>query len=163
MAPFTPLTVHPSCVQVASIAENELAPVLATRNTPAIDSTRAAPSTLASADPVVVTCTLELANCPASVGSSDVPPPPPPPGDVGDPSPLHAVASVASVAQEATWQAPAQNSRRERSWFDADIVILEWGREASGQGRQDRGHAEITRFCKREGVSSHVADYRLGR
>jgi len=62
MAPLAPLTVHPSCVQVASIAENVLALVRATRNTPAIDSMRAAASTLANADPVIVTCTREFAN-----------------------------------------------------------------------------------------------------
>src|SRR6187397_3062721 len=97
MAPFTPLTVQPSCVQVASIAVNVVAPVLATRNTPAMDSMRAALSTLASAV-VVVTWTRELANCPERVGSVDVPPPPPPPGDVGDPSPLQADTNVARVA-----------------------------------------------------------------
>jgi hypothetical protein len=119
MAPFTPLTVHPSCVQVASIAENVLALVRVTRNTPAMDSMRAAPSTLASADPVVTTCTREFANCPVRIGSCEVPPL----GDVGDSSPLQADASVAKVAHEATWQAPAQNSRRERSWLGSDIVI----------------------------------------
>src|SRR6188768_3054111 len=92
----------------------------------------AAPSTLASADPVVVTCTLEFANCPFRVGSIDVPPPPSPLGPVGDPSPLQADTSVASVAQEATWQAPAQNSRRETNWLGSDIAILV--RWASGLG-----------------------------
>ena len=69
---------------------------------------------------------------------------------------------VASVAQEATWQAPAQNSRRDRSCFGADIVILERGREASGDRRQDRGHAEIARFCKSRGASRLGGDYRVG-
>ncbi len=53
-------------------------------------------------------------------GSTEVPPL----GDVGDSSPLQPDTSVARVAQEATWQAPAQNSRRERSWLGSDIVIL---------------------------------------
>jgi hypothetical protein len=34
-------------------------------------------------------------------------------GDVGDEPPPQAVNNVASVATEATWQAPPQNSRRE--------------------------------------------------
>jgi hypothetical protein len=46
---------------------------------------------------------------------------------VGDPSPLQAETNVARVAQDATWQAFAQNSRRETSWLGSDIVILVGG------------------------------------
>ena len=60
-SPSTPVMVHPSCVQTASIAENVLALVRASRNTPAVDSTSAAPPTSASADPATVTCTVGAA------------------------------------------------------------------------------------------------------
>jgi hypothetical protein len=42
-------------------------------------------------------------------------------GDVGD-DPPQAENSVANVAPEATWQAPAQNRRRETGVFVSDIV-----------------------------------------
>ena len=45
-----------------------------------------------------------------------------PSGDVGDPP--QAENSVASVAPEATWQAPAQNWRRETGAFVSDIAIF---------------------------------------
>ena len=49
-------------------------------------------------------------------------------GDVGDDDPPpQAENSVASVAPEATWQAPAQNRRRETDAFVSDILILERG------------------------------------
>jgi hypothetical protein len=44
-------------------------------------------------------------------------------GDVGDPSP-QAAASVARVAQEATWQAPAQNERRETNETVSAIAMI---------------------------------------
>jgi hypothetical protein len=44
-------------------------------------------------------------------------------GDVGD-DPPQAENSVASVAPEAAWQAPAQNRRRETGAFASDIVML---------------------------------------
>ena len=43
-------------------------------------------------------------------------------GDVGDPP--QAVNSVASVAPEAAWQAPAQNRRRETCALVSDIAML---------------------------------------
>jgi hypothetical protein len=59
-------------------------------------------------------------------------------GDVGDPP--QAENTVARVAQEATWQASAQNRRRETGVFVSDIaVIFERG--------QYRGHSQTTRFC----------------
>src|SRR5688500_17295986 len=103
MPPSAPVMVHPSWVQTASIAENVLVLVLATRNTPAVDSTSTAPSTSASADPATVASTPVHVTRPATTPSIDAAPL----GEVA-PSP-HAEASVASVAQEATWQAPAQN------------------------------------------------------
>jgi hypothetical protein len=45
-------------------------------------------------------------------------------GDVGDPSPAQAVASVARVAQEAIWQAPAQNERRVTNEIVSDIAMI---------------------------------------
>src|SRR5687767_3789796 len=104
--------VHPSWVQIPSIAWNVLAPVLAIRNTPAWDSTSAEPPTSFNVDPAVAIWTTEppVVNRPARTGSVDATPL----GDVGDDdaSP-QAEASVASVAQEASWHASAQKSRRE--------------------------------------------------
>jgi hypothetical protein len=49
----------------------------------------------------------------------------PPLGDVGDDDPPpHAEARVASVAQEATWQASVQNRRRETDVFVFDIGVI---------------------------------------
>ena len=107
MAPSAPVMVHPSWVQTASIAENALALVRASRNTPAVDSTSTAPPTSVSADPATVTCTPEPVNRPDTTPSVEAVPL----GDVGDPP--QAENSVASVAPEAAWQAPAQNRRRE--------------------------------------------------
>jgi hypothetical protein len=84
------------------MAVNVLAPVRAIKKTPAVDSTSAASPALANAAPGV-TCTPEPTSWPANTLSVDVPPP----GDVGDPP--QADNSVASVAPEATWHAPAQN------------------------------------------------------
>src|SRR5688572_8345763 len=108
--------VQPSCVQTASTAEKALSLVRASRNTPAVDSTSAAPPTLASGDPAIVTCTRDAENRPATTASAEAMPPP---GDVGDPPP-QAENSVASVMPEAAWQAPAQNRRRETA-FVSDI------------------------------------------
>lgn len=59
---------------------------------------------------------------------------PPPLGDVGeDDPPPHAANSVASVAPDAAWQAPAQNRRRETAVVVSDIVsVLVW--EAGAEG-----------------------------
>jgi hypothetical protein len=63
-------------------------------------------------------------------------------GDVGDPP--QPENSVASVAPEAAWQAPAQNRRRETTdVFVSDIVIL--GRR-SAVGGQYRGRSQTIRF-----------------
>ena len=45
-------------------------------------------------------------------------------GDVGDDDPPQAENSVASVAPDATWQAPAQNWRRETGAFVSDIGFV---------------------------------------
>ena len=103
-----PVMVQPSCVQAPSIAVNVVSLVREIRNKPAWDSTRAAPPTVASGVPATVTCTREFANWLGTTLSIEAGPL----GDVGDePSPPQAVTSVANVAQEATWQAPAQNWR----------------------------------------------------
>src|SRR5262245_58562933 len=97
MSPAAPVTVQPSWVQTASMAEKLLAPVRATRNLPPVDCTSTAPPTSASAEPAVVTCTLDPAsrpfNTPRSVALL--------PSEVGEPPP-HADINVAIVAQEAT-------------------------------------------------------------
>ena len=72
-----------------------LVPVRDSRNTPAVDSTSAAPPSLASADPATVTWTLEPVNRPARVPSVEAMPL----GEVGDPP--QAENRVASVAPEA--------------------------------------------------------------
>src|SRR5258706_11296089 len=61
--------VQPSWVHTASIAENALSLVRASRYTPATDSTRTAPPTLANADPLTVTLTLFAVNWPAAFAS----------------------------------------------------------------------------------------------
>src|SRR4029077_7318184 len=108
MAPSAPLTVHPSWVQTASIAENAESLVRATRNTPATDWTSTAPPTVANADPLTVTWTVFPTNLLVAVPSGT-------PGllvDGEDDEPLQAENKVASVAQDATWQAPSQKRRR---------------------------------------------------
>src|SRR6266545_1579189 len=102
---------------MASTAENALALVRASRNTPAVDSTSAAPPTSANADPATETCTPEPVNRPDRTPSIEAMPL----GDVGDPP--QAENSVASVAPDATWQAPAQNRRRETFVSVSDIVV----------------------------------------
>jgi len=67
-----------------------------TKNTPAVDSTSAAPPTLSNGDPATVTCTPGLAKRPGTTLSIEAVRL----GDVGDPP--HAENSVASVAPEAT-------------------------------------------------------------
>jgi hypothetical protein len=112
--------VHPSCVQTASIAEKALALIREIRNTPAVDSTSAAPPTSANAEPAAVTCTVEPENRPDSTPSLD----PMPLGDVGDDPSSQAENSVASVAQEAIWQASAQNRRRETGVVVSDMSVI---------------------------------------
>jgi hypothetical protein len=89
--------VQPSCVHTPSTVVNPLALVRATRNSPATDSTSAAPPTLANAEPEALTCTIEPLKRPPSVGSADA-------GVLGEvgPSPPHAETSVASAPHEAT-------------------------------------------------------------
>src|SRR5438874_13650482 len=100
MSPSAPVMVQPSCVQTASIAENAVALVRDSRNTPAMDWTSTAPPTSASADPAAVTRTLVPVNTPVLtpsgeamvLGAA---------GDDDDPA-LQPVSSVASVTPEAT-------------------------------------------------------------
>jgi hypothetical protein len=108
------------------------------RNTPAVDSTSAAPPTSANGDPAAVTCTAAPVNRPDSTPSLD----PMPLGDVGDP-PSQAENSVASVAQEAIWQASAQNRRRETGVVvsDMSVILVSAGSAARPVNRQDQGHA----------------------
>jgi hypothetical protein len=126
--------VHDSWLQTASTAENALAFVRDSRNTPAVDSTSTAPPTSASADPATVTCTPEPVKRPGKTPSIEAGPL----GDVGDPP--HAENSVASVAPDATWQAPAQNRRRETSVFVSDIALI------LVRGQTEVGNIEAT--CK---------------
>jgi hypothetical protein len=85
-----------------------------------------------------MTRTPEDVKSPGTVPSIDVAPPL---GDVGDPP--QAEISVASAPQEATWQAPAQNWRRETGAFESDTVIP-WGgsRQVAGQYQ---GHSQTNR------------------
>jgi hypothetical protein len=65
-------------------------------------------------------------------------------GDVGDDDPSsQAENSVASVAQEATWQASAQNRRRETGVVVSDmaVILVSAARAARRVNRQDQGHA----------------------
>src|SRR5687768_7072582 len=136
--------VHPSWVQTASIAEKALALARATRNTPAVDSTSTAPPTSASADPATVSCTVVPVKRPGRTPSVEAAPL----GDVGDddPSP-QAGKSVASAAPEATWQAPAQNRRRETDVSISDIAVDPvWGQRV---GSDPEGKIEAT--CKQRG------------
>src|ERR1044071_7592788 len=107
MAPSEPLTVQPSWVHTASMAENALSLVRASRNTPATESTTTAPPTVASAEPLTATCTLLFVNFPVLVLSVVTLLPPPDDGDEGDEP--HAAKSDRSVAEHA----PVQNWRRE--------------------------------------------------
>ena len=121
-----PVMVQPSCVHVPSITVKVVSLVREMRNKPALDSTRAAPPTLASGVPVVVTRTRAFANEPGSWARSVADPPPPPLGPVGDPSPPQPVTMVASVAHEAT-QVP-QNLRREMGVVVSDMSNVTPGR-----------------------------------
>ena len=120
---------QPSCVQVPSIAVNVVSLVREIRNKPAWESTRAAPPTVASGVPATVTCTREFANWLGTTLSIEAGPL----GDVGDePSPPQAVTSVANVAQEASWQAPAQNWRLVTGTYVLGITTLERGKARVG-------------------------------
>jgi hypothetical protein len=69
-------------------------------------------------------------------------------GDVGDDDPPpQAENSVASVAPEAAWQAPAQNLRREMAVFVSDIgeIPREGAVLPEGPARQIRGHPQTAR------------------
>jgi hypothetical protein len=87
----------------------------------------------------MVTWTLLPTNCPALLPSGDAAPPL---GDVDD-EPLQAENSVASVAQDATWQAPSQKRRREIDVSVPDIALILIGLGSAGQ---DRGREEMGRF-----------------
>src|SRR5437764_13067329 len=112
MAPSAPVMVQPSCVHTASTAENALALVRATRNSPATDCTSAAPPTSASGDPAAVIFTAEPLNTPESAASitgvlldDDE-------GDEGDDPLPQAESSVATVIPEVTAHASVQKRRR---------------------------------------------------
>jgi hypothetical protein len=65
-------------------------------------------------------------------------------GDVGDDDPSsQAENSVASVAQEAIWQASAQNRRRETGVVASDmsVILVSAASAARRVIRQDQGHA----------------------
>jgi hypothetical protein len=69
---------------------------------------------------------------------------PMPLGEVGDDDPSsQAEISVASVAQEAIWQASAQNRRRETGVLVSDMamILVSAASAARGENRQDQGHA----------------------
>ncbi len=83
-------------------------------------------------------------------------------GDVGDDDPPPQAGNrVARVAQEATWQAPAQNWRRETGAFVSDIAIL----VRVGQCRV--GNMEATPITARGFLNQQVwwvlADHKLWR
>src|SRR5258705_13155345 len=101
--------VHPSCVQVASIAVNAVVLVRESRNTPAMDSINAAPPTSASADPATVTCTADPMKRPERTPCIEAFPL----GDGGD-DPPQSDNSGASGAPQAAWRAPAPYLRRVR-------------------------------------------------
>jgi len=63
-------------------------------------------------------------------------------GDVGDES-SQAENSVASVAQEAIWQASAQKRRRETGVVVSDmaVILVSAASAARPVNRQDQGHA----------------------
>jgi hypothetical protein len=63
--------------------------------------------------------------------------------DGEDDEPLQAEKSVASVAQDATWQAPSQKRRREIDVSVSEIALVLIGLGPAGQ---DRGRPEIGRF-----------------
>jgi hypothetical protein len=65
-------------------------------------------------------------------------------GDVGEDDPSsQAENSVASVAQEAIWQASAQNRRRETGVVvsDMSVILVSAASAARRVNRQDQGHA----------------------
>jgi len=67
---------------------------------------------------------------------------PVPLGDVGEP-PSQAENIVASVAQDAIWQASAQNRRRETGVVVSDmaVILVSAASAARPMNRQDPGHA----------------------
>ena len=80
-------------------------------------------------------------------------------GDVGD-EPPQAENSVATVAQEAAWHAPAQNLRRETGAIASVIVILmrvgQWRKRNIKATPQRHAFSGISR------KGSAPADHRLG-
>src|SRR5204862_7338773 len=106
------------------MAVNDVLLVRETRNGPATEFTSAAPPTSVSGDPAAVTLTAAPVNWPLRtarlVGVLLGPD-----GDDDEPSLLpHAVKSVASAAPGPTWQAAAQNERRETVGVASDIPSL---------------------------------------
>ena len=80
-------------------------------------------------------------------------------GDVGDDDPPQAENSVASVAPEATWHAPAQNRRRETGTFVSDIAIFVRGR--SVLVGQYQGPARTARFFLNQQYLARSRDHKL--
>ena len=118
MVPSELVTVHDWWLQTASIAVKADSAVRDSRKTPATDSTSTEPPTEPNADPATVTSTPEPVKRPAETPSST----PRLLGEVGEsPPPPQPANTVASVAPETAWQAPAQNRRRETDAFDEDI------------------------------------------
>src|SRR5215472_5103759 len=109
MAPSMPVTVQPSCVQTASMAENALSPVRASRNTPATESTSTAPPTLVNADPLTVTWTALPVNLPALLSSVETALPSPPLGEASDDELPQPENNIASVALDVAQHTPEKN------------------------------------------------------
>jgi hypothetical protein len=82
-------------------------------------------------------------------------------GEVGDPSPPQAVASVASVAHEAIWQAPAQNERRVTNAIVSDIVMILVTRGKAGRPARSGKNEALCNGGPFEEIA-RIADYDSG-
>ena len=99
--------------------------------------------TLATADPLTWTWTPVPVNRPALTPSMVAMPL----GDVGeDDAPPQAENSVANVAPDATWQAPAQNRRRETGASVSDIAVRLMG--GGNVGRNTGATRKTAGFCE---------------
>ena len=88
----------------------------------------------------------------------------PPPGDVGDDDPPpQAENSVASVAPEAAWQAPAQNRRRETAVFVSDIaeILVGWAVLPEGWSGKIKATRKRPGFPESAVAGGLPADHRL--
>ena len=87
-------------------------------------------------------------------------------GDVGDDDRRRRRRTASRVwRRRPTWQAPAQNRRRETDVFVSDIalILVRAAGAARGPGGQYRGHAQMTRFFGISRPWRIPADHRLGR